>query len=90
MRVFKSEDMEKKGGDFDKAYVSTDFLNKTMDELLKDMTNKKGTDEIVELFGSKVFAYPKVELLLQRIIEYTTREVDIVWISILAPEQRVQ
>ncbi|MYB33664.1 MAG: site-specific DNA-methyltransferase [Gammaproteobacteria bacterium] len=78
MRVFKSEDLEKKGEDFDKAYVSTDFLNKAMDELLKDMTNKKGTDEIVELFGSKVFAYPKVELLLQRIIEYTTREGDIV------------
>ncbi|MCY4313103.1 MAG: site-specific DNA-methyltransferase [Gammaproteobacteria bacterium] len=78
MRVFKSEDMEKKGEDFDKAYVSTDFLNGAMDELLKDMVNKKGTDEIVELFGNKVFAYPKVELLLQRIIEYTTREGDIV------------
>ncbi len=78
MRIFKSEDMEKKGEDFDKAYVSTDFMNKAMDELLKDMTNRKGTDEIVELFGRKAFAYPKVELLLQRIIEYTTREGDIV------------
>jgi len=78
MRVFKSEEIEKKGDDFDKAYVSSDFLNKAMDELLKNMVNKKGTDEIVELFGSKVFAYPKNELLLQRIIEYTTKDGDIV------------
>ncbi|MFN3531083.1 MAG: DNA methyltransferase [Candidatus Brocadia sp.] len=78
MRVFKSEEMEKKGDDFDKSYVSSDFLNQAMDELLKSMVNKKGTDEIVELFGRKVFAYPKNELLLQRIIEYTTRPGDIV------------
>ena len=78
MRVFKSEEIEKKGEDFDKAYVSSNFLNQAMDELLQDMTNNKGTDEMVALFGSKVFAYPKVELLLQRIIEYTTREGDIV------------
>ncbi len=78
MRVFKSEEIAKKGDDFDKAYVSSNFLNQAMDELLKSMVNKKGTDEIVELFGSKVFAYPKTELLIQRIIEYTTKERDIV------------
>ena len=39
---------------------------------------QKGTDEIVELFGRKAFAYPKNELLMQRIIEYTTKEGDIV------------
>ena len=72
MRVFKSEDMGKK------AYVSSDFLNQVMDELLTNMVNRDGTDEILELFGSKVFAYPKNELLLQRIIEYTTEEGDIV------------
>lgn len=78
MRVFKSEEIAKKGDDFDKAYVSSDFLNQAMDELLKGSVNKKGTDEIVELFGGKVFAYPKPELLIQRIIEYTTEEGDIV------------
>ncbi len=78
MRVFKSEDIEKKGDDFDKTYVSSNFLNQVMDELLKSVINKKGTDEIVELFGGKVFAYPKPELLIQRIIEYTTKEGDIV------------
>ena len=78
LRVFKSEDIEKKGDDFDKSSVSSDFLNKAMDELLKDMVNKKGTDEIKELFGRKAFAYPKNELLMQRIIEYATKEGDIV------------
>ena len=78
MRVFRSEEIEKKGDDFDKSYVSSDFLNQAMDELLKSMLNKKGTDEIVELFGRKAFPYPKNELLMQRIIEYTTKENDIV------------
>ena len=72
MRVFKSEDMGKK------AYVSSDFLNQVMDELLTNMVNREGTDEILELFGEKAFAYPKNELLLQRIMEYTTEEGDIV------------
>ncbi len=78
MRVFKSEEIKKKGDDFDKTYVSSNFLNQVMDELLKSVTNKEGTDEIIELFGGKVFAYPKPELLIQRIIEYTTEEGDIV------------
>ncbi len=77
-RVFKSEEIKKKGSNFDKAFVSTDFLNHAMDELLKSTINKKGTDEITELFGRKAFAYPKNELLMQRIIEYTTTEGDIV------------
>ncbi len=72
MRVFKSEDIGKT------AYVSSDFLNQVMDELLKSMVNRKGTDEIVEIFGRKAFAYPKNELLMQRVIEYTTKEGDIV------------
>ena len=72
MRVFRSEDIGKT------AYVSSDFLNQVMDELLKSMVNRKGTDEIVEIFGRKAFAYPKNELLMQRIIEYTTKEEDIV------------
>ena len=78
MRVFKSEEVARKGDDFDKAYVSSDFLNRTMDELQKKMPNKRGTDEIIELFGNKAFAYPKSELLIQRILEYTTRQGDIV------------
>ncbi len=78
MRVFRSEDIAKKGEDFGKTYVSSDFVNRTMDELLTSMANEKGTDEIVELFGHKAFNFPKPELLMQRIIEYTTKEGDIV------------
>lgn len=78
MRVFKSEEIDKHGDDFDKAYVSTEFLNKAMDTLLKSATNKRGTDEMVELFGEKAFSYPKNELLLKLIIEYCTKESDIV------------
>lgn len=78
MRVFRSEEVERKGEDFDKTYVSSDFLNHAMDDLLRNMFNSKGTDEIVDLFGEKVFAYPKNELLIQRIIEFATREGDIV------------
>jgi adenine-specific DNA-methyltransferase len=79
MRVFKSEEIEKHGEDFDKTYVSSDFLNNAMDDLLGTATyNKKGTDEMVALFGDKKFDYPKNELLLKRIIEYTTEEGDIV------------
>ena len=78
MRVFKSEEIAKVGDDFDKAYVSSEFLNQAMDELLKNMTNRKGTDEIIELFGSKGFTYPKTELLIKPIIEYITKEGDII------------
>lgn len=78
MRVFKSEEIAKKGDDFDKSYVSTEFLNQIMDDLLKNTSNRKGTDEFVELFGDKSFAYPKNELLLSKLIEYTTSQGDIV------------
>lgn len=40
MRVFKSEEMERKGDNFDRSYVSSDFLNQAMDELLKSMVNE--------------------------------------------------
>lgn len=79
MRIFKSEEIEKNGDDFDKTYISSDFLNKAMSELLGTETfNKVGTDEMVALFGNKKFDYPKNELLLQRIIEYSTNEDEIV------------
>jgi adenine-specific DNA-methyltransferase len=79
MRIFKSEEIKKNGEDFDKTYVSSDFLNKAMDDLLGTATyNKKGTDEMVALFGSKRFDYPKPELLLERIIEYATEPNDII------------
>ena len=78
LRIFKSEEIKWRGEDYDKTYVSASFANQVMDELLKDMLNKKGTEEIIELFGEKKFPYAKNELLLQRIIEYATQDGDIV------------
>ncbi|MDR3093012.1 MAG: site-specific DNA-methyltransferase [Bacteroidales bacterium] len=78
MRVFRSEEIQEKGEDFDKTYVSTEFLNKMMDTLLTKTTNSKGTEDIIDLFGEKKFAYPKNELLLQAIIECCTKPNDII------------
>lgn len=78
MRVFKSEEFARKGDDYDKSYVSTEFLSLITDDLLKKTTNRMGTDEIIGLFGEKSFAYPKNELLLSRLIEYTTAPGEIV------------
>lgn len=78
MRVFKSEEVDKKGDDFDKTYVSTDFLNLSVDDLLKNFMNSKGTEEIIDLFGNKAFAYPKNEGLMAKIIEYVTKPGDLV------------
>lgn len=78
-RTFKSEEIEEHGEDFDKTYVSSDFLNKAMDDFLSSATyNKKGTDEMIELFGEKIFDYPKNELILKKIVEYATDEGDLV------------
>lgn len=78
MRVFKSEEIELNGDGFDQGYVSTEFLNRAMDTLLKAAQNKLGTDEITELFGSKAFSYPKNELLMKVIIEYCTQRNELV------------
>ncbi|GAB1417494.1 hypothetical protein MASR2M12_02590 [Bacteroidales bacterium] len=79
MRIFKSEEMDKNGKDFDKTYISSDFLNQAMNDLLGTATyNMAGTDDMIALFGNKKFDYPKNELLLQRIIEYSTEERDII------------
>lgn len=79
MRIFKSEEIDKKGDHFDKTYISSDFLNKAMDDLLGTETfNKTGTDEMIALFGNKKFDYPKNELLLQKILEYATDKNDLI------------
>ena len=78
MRVFKSEEIDKKGDDFDKTYVSTDFLNLKVEDLLKNFTNSKGTEEIIDLFGHKAFAYPKNEGLMAKIMEYVTKPGDLI------------
>ena len=78
MRTFLSEDLRDKGEDFDSAYVSSEFLNLATDEFLKSLQNKRGNDELIELFGNKKFSYPKPEALIKKIVEYCTDVKDIV------------
>ncbi|MFI3296953.1 MAG: site-specific DNA-methyltransferase [bacterium] len=44
----------------------------------KDVNSEKGTVHLKELFGEKVFAFPKPETLLKRIVEIATTASDIV------------
>ncbi|MBE0515488.1 site-specific DNA-methyltransferase [Sulfurimonas sp.] len=44
----------------------------------KPFVNERGTEHIKMLFGDKIFAYPKSEFLIERIIEISTQENDIV------------
>ncbi len=78
IRVFKSEEIEKKGEDYNKTFVSTDSFNKALEIFLKDTMNSKGTDEMIKLFGGKDFSYPKNELLLSNIINFTTNPKDLI------------
>ncbi|WP_074486031.1 DNA methyltransferase [Streptococcus henryi] len=41
-------------------------------------TNRRGTEELQQIFGEKVFSFPKPENLIKRIIEIATNEGDIV------------
>ncbi|ENN5834454.1 site-specific DNA-methyltransferase [Campylobacter lari] len=43
-----------------------------------EFSNRRGTEDMQKLFSKKIFAYPKSEFLLQRIIEIATNENDIV------------
>ncbi len=42
----------------------------------KEFVNERGTEHIKELFGGKLFSYPKSEFLVSRIIELATNEND--------------
>jgi len=44
----------------------------------KELITQKGTQQIDKIFDGKVFAFPKPEALLQRIIEISTQENDLV------------
>ncbi|MBZ7940384.1 site-specific DNA-methyltransferase [Campylobacter molothri] len=43
-----------------------------------EFSNRRGTEDMQKLFSKKIFAYPKSEFLLQKIIEIATNENDIV------------
>jgi len=78
MRVFKSDEITRKGKDFDKTFFSSDTININIENLLKKSSNSLGTSEMQSLFGEKSFSYPKNETLMKTIIESCTEENDIV------------
>ena len=73
-RVFKDEDDQKK-----QSSVPSDFLMNIAEELANGKaTNRLGNDEITSLFSRDSFGYAKPEELLQRVINVSTTENDIV------------
>ena len=56
--------------------------------LMTKNVNERGTEHIKQMFGGKLFAYPKSEFLLNRIIELATNENEIVSIFILEVAQQ--
>lgn len=45
---------------------------------MTEISNRRGTEDLQKLFKKKVFAYPKSEYLIKRIIQISTKENDIV------------
>ena len=64
IRIFKK--------DYSKTTMPTSFWQD------KELITQKGTQQIDKLFGNKVFAFPKPEALIQRIIEISTQPNDLV------------
>ena len=75
-RIFKCEDIRKKGADFDKATVNNNdfFMEFVKDKYLND----KGGKDMLQHFDGKVFAFPKPVALIKKIVEYATSEGDII------------
>ncbi|MDO5310079.1 MAG: site-specific DNA-methyltransferase [Planctomycetia bacterium] len=71
LRYWKSDDMLKAGADFGKVAVST----KLPDEI---GMSQDGTKEIVQLFKSKVFSYPKPSSLITYFLKITTSTDDVI------------
>ncbi len=58
-------------------YRSRSTMEKTI-WMNKNYISNKGTKEIQALFGKSVFAYPKAEALIQRVLELATKPGDLV------------
>ena len=71
-RIFKWEDIRKKGQDFDTIPVNNnDFIS-------NEYLTAVGTKEIQRHFQRKVFAFPKPVNLIRQLLEYTTSKDDII------------
>ena len=71
LRYFKDDDMKKAGDDFGKVAVST-LLPSTVG------LSSDGTKEVTDLFGAKVFSYPKPSSLIRYLISVSTNPDSIV------------
>lgn len=70
---------EKKGGGYmivQKTRIKTKRQRSVWDE--KEFVNERGSEHIKMLFGSGIFAYPKSEFILARVIELATNQNDLV------------
>ena len=93
MRYFKDDDMAKAGEDFGRVAVSSrlpesvgtladavaehlDILNRTLPENM-GMT-KEGTKEITDLFGHKVFTFPKPSQLIKFFVSISSKPSDLI------------
>ncbi|MGM0283768.1 MULTISPECIES: DNA methyltransferase [Enterococcus] len=74
-RIFKDEDEQKNRP----SSVISDFLIKDfITTLLSNAKNKKGNEEIDTLFSRDSFNYAKPEILIEKILEVSTNEQDLV------------
>lgn len=74
-RVFKDQDEANEK----ESSVSSDFLLKQFSGVISgDAVNKKGNEEIDELFNRDEFDYAKPEILMRDILNVTTNEGDLV------------
>ena len=70
-RYWKDDDIAKAGEEFGRVAVSTKLPDSVG-------MSQDGTKEITELFGSKVFSFPKPSSLIQYLINTCTRNDDII------------
>jgi len=75
------EIVAKSGSDGSIRIFKKDYSQTTMPTTFwqdKELITQKGTQQIDKIFDGKVFAFPKPEALLQRIIEISTQKNDLV------------
>ena len=71
MRYFKDEDMKKAGENFGRIALSTNLPEKVGMSL-------NGTKEVTEIFGQKLFSFPKPTALIKYLLESATKNNDFV------------
>ena len=74
-RVFESEDKEKAL----KKYGSEEAMKATSTSLPKEVgMSEDGNNDIFEIFGKKIFSYPKPVSLIKHLIKFSTKDEDLI------------